>query len=86
MRVTWLVPDVYGFITDELHELSARDISIRVLSGQSITPSIRRQLQVLSFIIVHPKVGCLRPLASALCSIACEKYMGGEECFPVAGT
>ena len=49
MRVTWLVPDVYGFITDELHELSARDISIRVLSGQSITPSIRRQLPGIEF-------------------------------------
>lgn len=44
MKVTWIIPDTYGFLVDELECLSERLESIRVLSGTSVPPAVRERL------------------------------------------
>lgn len=44
MKLTWIVPDTYGFLVDELEGLSQRLDGIRVLSGMPIPDAVRERL------------------------------------------
>lgn len=44
MKVTWIVPDTYGFIIDELEHLASRRDGIRVLSGSPVPDGVRKRL------------------------------------------
>lgn len=49
MRVTWIVPDTYGFLVDELKELSRSVAEIRVLSSEPAEPSVLEGLPGVDF-------------------------------------
>ena len=49
MRITWIIPDVYGFLLDELDALSQRLNNIRVVSGTRISSEVRERLPRVEF-------------------------------------
>lgn len=49
MRITWIIPEPYGFLLDELDALSLRLADIRVLSGTRIPAEVRRRLPRVEF-------------------------------------
>jgi glycosyltransferase involved in cell wall biosynthesis len=44
MRVTWIIPDTYGFLIDEIEHLVSKVEAIRVLSGMQIPNHVRERL------------------------------------------
>lgn len=49
MTVTWIIPDTYGFLVDELEELSTRGVFLRVLSSQPIPDGVTKRLPQVEF-------------------------------------
>jgi glycosyltransferase involved in cell wall biosynthesis len=49
MKVTWIIPEPYGFLVDELAALSARLDRIRVLSSDPVPLGIRERLSRIEF-------------------------------------
>jgi glycosyltransferase involved in cell wall biosynthesis len=49
MRVTWIIPEPYGFLVDELQALSGRLAGIRVLCSTPIPIAIRDRLPRVAF-------------------------------------
>lgn len=49
MKITWIIPEPYGFLLDELEVLSRRLAGIRVLSGTRISSEVRERLPRVEF-------------------------------------
>lgn len=49
MKITWIIPEPYGFLLDELEVLSGRLAGIRVLSGVRISSEVRERLPRVEF-------------------------------------
>lgn len=49
MVITWIIPDTYGFLVDELEELATRNVTIRVLTGKPIPEQVIERLPTVSF-------------------------------------
>ncbi|WP_417860048.1 glycosyltransferase family 4 protein [Winogradskyella sediminis] len=49
MIITWIIPDTYGFLVDELEELATRNVTIRVLTGKPIPEQVIERLPTVSF-------------------------------------
>jgi glycosyltransferase involved in cell wall biosynthesis len=49
MKVTWLVPDVYGFLLDEIESLRAHLKSLRVISGCPVPQQVRQRFPHVEF-------------------------------------
>lgn len=55
MRTTWLVPDIYGFIADELEAITIRNWNIRVLSATPASEEIQLRFPDIEFYYVPRK-------------------------------
>jgi len=64
MKITWLIPDTFGFLLDELEVLSEKNVSIRVLSGEPIKESVKKRLPNIEFYYCPPKSIILASLFS----------------------
>ncbi|WP_370390811.1 glycosyltransferase [uncultured Winogradskyella sp.] len=62
MIITWLIPDTYGFLLDELEELSSKTLKLRVLSGKPIPKKVRERLPEVAFYYCPPKSIVLQSL------------------------
>ncbi|WP_340155501.1 glycosyltransferase family 4 protein [uncultured Winogradskyella sp.] len=49
MIITWIIPDTYGFLVDELEELTTRNVTLRVLTGKPIPEKVKERLPSVSF-------------------------------------
>lgn len=49
MTITWIIPDTYGFLVDELEELTTRGVKLRVLTGKPVPNAVRHRLPSVTF-------------------------------------